>query len=401
MQQRPVAERRFGEPNSGVDDDFFLVDAVLAGKGSALAEELDDASDELRAVVGSLVGSGCVVGVGVAEAVGFPVHEAQVGAGVGSNADHVRVGEPPGYVIDECRPCLDGFLGDGGAHGVDREHDVVIREGFDDGDHALEFGLFGDANSTGAGGFAADVDDGGSVADHVAGVGNGDVGACEVGGKPLTTVGEGVVGDVKDTHHVCARCIHDVCYGSFRLLCCVCAPTLARLAADEAEYFGAAGGVCLEPSTNRGRGGCRPGFADATHGHAQVFTFDDDDDRLRLEALHHGVRDLLGQAFLHLWSFGVEVNQPGQLREPGDFPRFPRDVPDVGFPVERDQVVFAGRVHGNVPNEHEFAVIFVEGLGENFRRVLVEAGENFFVGSCDALGCVDESFAIGVFPHGD
>ena len=50
------------------------------------------------------------------------------------------------------------------------------------------------------------------------------------------------------------------------------------------------------------------------------------------------------------------------LRQPGD-PAVPaRDVADVGDAVEREQVVLAEARHRDVADQHQFAVILVEGL---------------------------------------
>ena len=85
----------------------------------------------------------------------------------------------------------------------------------------------------------------------------------------------------------------------------------------------------------------RAGLADPAHRHAHVLALDDDDHAARLQDLHQRVGDLRGQPLLHLRAAGVDVDQPGQLRQAGDLAVGGRDVADVGDADERHQVVLA------------------------------------------------------------
>ena len=88
-------------------------------------------------------------------------------------------------------------------------------------------------------------------------------------------------------------------------------------------------------AADRGGDGLGAGLADAAHGHAEVLALDHHDHAARLEDARPGLGDLGGQPFLDLRSFGVQVDQPGELLQPGD-PAVPAgDVADVGDPGER------------------------------------------------------------------
>ena len=62
----------------------------------------------------------------------------------------------------------------------------------------------------------------------------------------------------------------------------------------------------------------RAGLADPAHRHAQVLALDDDDDAARLEDAHERVGDLRGEPLLDLRPLGEDVDQPGELGQPGD-----------------------------------------------------------------------------------
>ena len=54
--------------------------------------------------------------------------------------------------------------------------------------------------------------------------------------------------------------------------------------------------------------------------HAEVLALDDHNHPARLQDVVDRVGDLGGESFLHLRSLGVDVNEAGQLAEPGDLP---------------------------------------------------------------------------------
>ena len=85
--------------------------------------------------------------------------------------------------------------------GVDGEHGAgaLFEDGLNDGEDAgLLFG-WGERGGVGTGGFAADVEDVGTVVEHVEGLGEGAAGGV-VGGVEVAAVGEGVGSDVEDAH---------------------------------------------------------------------------------------------------------------------------------------------------------------------------------------------------------
>ena len=84
-----------------------------------------------------------------------------------------------------------------------------------------------------------------------------------------------------------------------------------------------------------------------------------------LEDLHQRVGDLGGQPLLHLRALGVDVDQPGQLGQPGDLAALGRDVADVGDAGERHQVVLAHRPELDVADQDHLVVADVEGRGEH------------------------------------
>ena len=62
-----------------------------------------------------------------------------------------------------------------------------------------------------------------------------------------------------------------------------------------------------------------------------------------LEPLDERVGDLGGEPLLHLRPPGEPVDEPRELRQPGDAAVVARDVRDVRRPVERREVVLAQR----------------------------------------------------------
>ena len=77
------------------------------------------------------------------------------------------------------------------------------------------------------------------------------------------------------------------------------------------------------------------------------------------------VGDLGGQPLLHLRAAGVEVDQPGELGQPGDLAVVVGDVTDVRLAVEADQVVLADGVQRDVLDQHHLVVALVEDGGEH------------------------------------
>ena len=67
-----------------------------------------------------------------------------------------------------------------------------------------------------------------------------------------------------------------------------------------------------------------------------MLAFGHDDDALGVRVFHQRVRDLLGDAFLHLRATRVQLHQSGELAQSDDLP-VGRDVADMRDAVERQQ----------------------------------------------------------------
>ena len=75
-------------------------------------------------------------------------------------------------------------------------------------------------------------------------------------------------------------------------------------------------------------------------------------------------------------------------------------VADVGVAHEREEVVLADAVEGDVADEHDLVVLFVEGLREVHPRILPEAAEHLGVHPRHAGGRFEQAFAVGILPDG-
>ena len=112
---------------------------------------------------------------------------------------------------------------------------------------------------------------------------------------------------------------------------------------------------------------------------------DDDPDAPRREPLVEPVGDLLSQALLHLQAARERFDDTRQFGQAED--ALTGQVPDVGDTVERQEVVLAERLKGDVPGEHEFVVALVVGEGGEVEGAgREELGE----GACDPPGRVDQ-----------
>src|SRR3954447_10811065 len=113
--------------------------------------------------------------------------------------------------------------------------------------------------------------------------------------------------------------------GSGMAVSCQCEELLAR-----------AGVVADAPQQRRGDG-ARARLLDAAQGHAQVLGLEDDADALAAQLVVEPVRDLGGQALLHLQGAGEVLDDAGELGQPDD--PLTGQVADVGDAHERQQVV--------------------------------------------------------------
>src|SRR5262245_34920651 len=102
--------------------------------------------------------------------------------------------------------------------------------------------------------------------------------------------------------------------------------------------------LCIVPEgADQGAGDrLRVLLLDAAHHHAHVHRLNYDADTAWLQDFADRLSDLIGKPFLDLKAPCEHFNQPRQLREPNDTAR--RDVCDMGFPKEWQQVVLTQRV---------------------------------------------------------
>src|SRR5680860_257151 len=170
---------------------------------------------------------------------------------------------------------------------------------------------------------------------------------------------------------------------------------------EEAHRLGPGCRVVLEDAAHRRGDGQRTGLLDPAHRHAQVLRFDDHEGAVRCELRHECVGDLGGEAFLDLRTFGVAVDETGDLGEAGDAAVVARDVRDMRSTVEGDEVVLAHRVERYVTNHDHLVVVFLEGHVEMLRRFLVQATEDLRVHVRDSIGGAREPVAVRVLADRD
>jgi hypothetical protein len=174
-----------GEAEAGVDDDAVGGDAAGQDGLDTRVQFVDDFGDDVGVLAADVAA--------LEEAA--PVHDDEGGAGVGDGRDHAGVGEAAADVVDEGGTGREGPFGDGGAHGVDGDRDPLGGQAADDGDDAAQFLGLVDPGGSGAGGLAADVDQVRALGDQVEATLDGGRGVEEA-----AAVGEGVGGDVHDSH---------------------------------------------------------------------------------------------------------------------------------------------------------------------------------------------------------
>ena len=115
-----------------------------------------------------------------------------------------------------------------------------------------------------------------------------------------------------------------------------------------------------------------------------------------LEMLLKGIRDLAGQALLHLGPLGEAIDESGNLRESDHVAAAVRDIGDVRFPDEGDQVMLAQRVHRNVAHHDHLVVVGLEHGGEVLRWLLMKSGTDLRIHPSDPVGGLEQSVAIGI-----
>jgi hypothetical protein len=124
-----------------------------------------------------------------------------------------------------------------------------------------------------------------------------------------------------------------------------------------------------------------------------------DDDPLGPEASVEGVGHLGGEALLKPGTTRVTFHDPGQLREPHHLAV--RYVPDVGFADQRQQMMLAGRVEGDVPDVDHLVVVLLKIDGQLLDGIHAQPGEQELVGPRDPRGRVSRAYPVGILPHGD
>src|SRR6478735_9206075 len=169
---------------------------------------------------------------------------------------------------------------------------------------------------------------------------------------------------------------------------------------DEAHGLGTRRRI-TELATDRGRERLRSGLADTAHRHAHVLALDDHDDPARLQDRHQGLGDLRGETLLDLRPPGVDVDQPRQLREPGDLAGGRRDVAHVRDPAERNQVVLTGTEHLDVLDQHHLVVAEIERRRQDVLGLLVEAREYLLVRTCHSARRLAQALTVGVLADSD
>src|SRR3954452_9440708 len=175
----------------------------------------------------------------------------------------------------------------------------------------------------------------------------------------------------------------------------------SAVAVDERHRLGAGGGVGAEAAAHRGGDGAGAGLLDPAHGHAEVLGLDHDDHAAGLEDLHEGVGDLGGQPLLHLGPLGVDVDQPGQLGQPGHLPALGRDVSDMGHARERHQVVLAHRPQLDVADQDQLVVVEGEDRGQHVLGGRTHPGRELLGGAGDPPRRLAQPLAPGVLTDRD
>src|SRR6202158_6422479 len=100
-------------------------------------------------------------------------------------------------------------------------------------------------------------------------------------------------------------------------------------------------------------------FFDTAHLHAQMARLDDDADTFGTDLALNGLCNLAGHALLNLEAARKHVHQAGDLAEPEH--ALVRQVSDVGFAEEREEVMFAKAEELDVFHDDHLVVGDAEG----------------------------------------
>lgn len=114
-------------------------------------------------------------------------------------------------------------------------------------------------------------------------------------------------------------------------------------------------------------------FLNAAHHHAEVAGLDNHADPLGFQDCIQRIADLLPQPFLNLQTPCKNIDDPGYFAQSDD--EFVRDVSDVHFSEERQEVMFAERVTFDVfDDDHAVGVRRKERSVDDFFQALFVAG---------------------------
>jgi hypothetical protein len=146
-------------------------------------------------------------------------------------------------------------------------------------------------------------------------------------------------------------------------------------------------------------GGVCAATTDCTaHHHAQVLGFDDHSYPKRAQCFLKSIANLCGEPLLHLQSTCADVNDARNLRQPRDIAV--GNIGHVCLAIERDHVVLTQAVHLDVFDDHHLLHLLGEDCAANdFHRIVTLTLREKLHRFGDALGCLQEAFAIGVFTN--
>ena len=195
-QHRPVLLAGLGEAEAGVDDDLLGPDAGGQRLVDLRTQLVDDVLDDV-VVLRELLHA-----VGVAA----PVHQHDRHAGRAATWVMRSSARPPETSLMSTAPASSARSATSARIVSTDTVTPCADQAGDDGDDAAQLLLGVDAQRTGPGGLAADVDDVGALGDELEPVADGGVGV-----EPLAAVGEGVGGDVDHPHDAAASRSEQTC----------------------------------------------------------------------------------------------------------------------------------------------------------------------------------------------
>ena len=107
-----------------------------------------------------------------------------------------------------------------------------------------------------------------------------------------------------------------------------------------------------------------------------------------------------GEALLHLWTLGEQIDHPCELGQADHLARFPRNVADVRLAEKRHQMMLAGGIDRYILHHHEFPVILAKSAIQHGGGVRVQTGENLGIGTCHPSRGFPQPLAVGILADG-